>query len=252
VTLRSLDDLPGAEPLLQEAVGIYRQHWTKQPARLEPFLSELAETLALQHKFAEAEPVIREMRASLAARLPAEDDRIMAVTVSLAHTLTDWAWAERRQASTATVGRPAPAENAREAERVLRDCLTVRTRTLGTNSTRVADTRSLLGGALVAVGVTDSSLDTKSRLTRFEEAESLLLESLPVLQASRNAGPAPRRETLDRLVRLYEAWDGLAPGSGKADQATRWKQALAAFQKSAGERQPKTSDAGGDGQPGKE
>jgi tetratricopeptide (TPR) repeat protein len=251
VTLRSRGDLARAELPLREAVEICRQQYTNRPARLEPFLSELADLFSVQHKFSDAELLMREMRTGLAGRLRDDDEKVVNLTASLAHVLTEWAWDERPGANAAPGDASGPAAHAREAERLLRDCLTTRLLTLGTNSSRVADTRSRLGGAIVAVAVVDSSLDAPSRLARFAEAESHLLESSRVLQASRSLSGPPQRQALERLVRLYEAWDAATPGQGKAVQAGQWKHALAAFQQAATERQSKPNSAESDGQPGK-
>ncbi len=37
------------------------------------------------------------------------------------------------------------------------------------------------------------------------------------------------RDTLEQLVRLYQAWDAAAPGSGKAEPAEAWKKRLENF-----------------------
>ena len=63
----------------------------------------------------------------------------------------------------------------------------------------------------------------------YAEAETLLLESCEGLQQHQASLPpifnAPRRikESLERLVQLYDAW-------GKSAQAAEWKKKLAEFQ----------------------
>ena len=84
--------------------------------------------------------------------------------------------------------------------------LGIRRAALSPGDWRTAETISVLGGCLVA-------------LERFEEAEALLLESYPVLRERR-----PRRDwraiqTLERLVRLYTAWD-------RPDEADRYRAIL--------------------------
>jgi hypothetical protein len=66
----------------------------------------------------------------------------------------------------------------------------------------------------------------------YADAEPLLLQSCQGLQQRQASLPlylnAPRRitESLERLVRLYDAW-------GKPAQAAEWKQKLATFQQAA-------------------
>ena len=66
----------------------------------------------------------------------------------------------------------------------------------------------------------------------YAEAEPLLLQSYQGLQQRQASMPpilnAPRRirESLERLVQLYDAW-------GKPVQATEWKKKLAEFQQAA-------------------
>ena len=93
------------------------------------------------------------------------------------------------------------AARAREAERLLRDVIAAGAGQPANRQT--AESKSRLGGALVAVAVADPDLDGRVRLAKFTEAEPLLLED------------NQRKDALIRLVRLYEAWDKLARNSGK-------------------------------------
>jgi hypothetical protein len=122
---------------------------------------------------------------------------VLGATASLARLFTDWAWAERTNIVAAEVTRLAssgslslsgnsrtaepslvtsaattPYERAREAERLLREVLALRSRD-STNSLRVADVKSRLGGALVSRAVTDPAWDAQGRRAKLSEAESL-------------------------------------------------------------------------------
>jgi hypothetical protein len=163
---------------------------------------------------------------------------------SLARLLSDWAWAERTNSVAADVRRltpnsqsqtkqslvtsaaTSPLERAGEAEILLRDCLAIRLR--GTNFThwRIGDVKSRLGGALLAVAVTDASLHTDARQSKFAEAETLLIEGRKQLQQSKSAGRNYIRDALERLRHLYEAWELAAPNTGKSVQAEEWKKNL--------------------------
>jgi hypothetical protein len=93
------------------------------------------------------------------------------------------------------------AGKATEAEPLLREGLQLRRKSLPERHPDVARAQSLLGACLTALG-------------RYAEAEPLLLQACESLAA----GPQSRarRETLARLVQLYEAWK-------KPEQAARWK-----------------------------
>jgi hypothetical protein len=54
-----------------------------------------------------------------------------------------------------------------------------------------------------------------------------------------------KRDALQRLVRLYEAWDALAPNTGKAAQATEWRRKLEALSQAASQ-EPSSDKAGPD------
>ena len=67
------------------------------------------------------------------------------------------------------------------------------------------------------------------RQKQFPEAEAVLLESQEQLQRSQSADRKFKREALESLVQLYEAWDRDAPNTGKSAQAAEWRKKLEAF-----------------------
>jgi len=94
---------------------------------------------------------------------------------------------------------------------VLEECKTIKEKTQPDDWT-TADANSLLGEALAG-------------LKRFPEAEPLLLVGQKGLAERRDKIPGPERDatlhdSIDRLVRLYEAWK-------KPGQAEKWKKTLA-------------------------
>ena len=198
--------------------------------------------------YPKADQLYREVLASRRASFAAEHEAVLSLTASLARLLADWAWAERTNLVAAEVTRltaesgidqslltsaaTASVERAREAERLLRDCLALRQR--GTNAThwRTGDVRSRLGGALLVVAVTDPALTLAARLSKLTEAGPLLLEGNEALQQMTKIDDRKyQRDALTRLVRFHEAWDELAPNTGKAAQAAEWKTKLADFDK---------------------
>ncbi len=95
----------------------------------------------------------------------------------------------------------------REAERSLRECLAIRaSQAENSDPWLTARARSLLGECLTA-------------MSRFEEAESLLLAATDTLSAPYEGEPDERRTHLERLVRLYEAWN-------RPDDAQRYRPTL--------------------------
>jgi len=238
--------LAEAESMARESLASARKSGTNYPSVLESCLADLGEVLHRQAKYSEAEPLYRAVLAGRRARLPAEDESVLIFTASLGRVLADWAWAERSRSADFSPHGPdeggaikrtevrAPHEMGREAERLLRECLGIRLH--GTNSTqwRTADVRSRLGGALLSVAVTDADLSSEARLAKLTEGEALLLEGNKGLQQDPKAESKYKRDAVERLGRLYEAW-------GKPDKLAEWKQKLADFDKAAIEKQAAAS-----------
>jgi tetratricopeptide (TPR) repeat protein len=243
-------DLVQCATVLTQSLAIHRKRLPANSSRLESRIYDLAEILYRGGRFAEAEPLYREALAKRRDRLPPEDDLVVGTSASLARLLGDWALAGRAPASQERRSSPEITARVMEAERLLRECLEIRTRTLAPSSSRIADTKSRLGVAVVALAVADSDLDVASREAKFVESELLLVESYAALQKNDTADPRLRRDALERLVRLYEAWEAAAPGQGKAAHAEQWRQALAAVRQTA--KPPKPNGVVTDGQPGKE
>jgi serine/threonine protein kinase/tetratricopeptide (TPR) repeat protein len=113
---------------------------------------------------------------------------------------------------------------AAEAEPVLRECLSIREKLypLGHEQQWLRfNTMSLLGGALAAQA-------------KYADAQSLLVDGYtglkddPHVPSAAVAGGDRKREALERVVRLYEAWDKAEPGKGYDAQAARWMTNLGA------------------------
>jgi serine/threonine protein kinase/Flp pilus assembly protein TadD len=108
-----------------------------------------------------------------------------------------------------------------EAEPLARECLAIREKQ-NSDDWLTFNARSLLGGSLLGQ-------------KKHAEAEPLLLaayEGMKQREARIPANGRPRlKETLQRLVQLYDATD-------RPDQAAEWKQKLAEFTKAESERLP--------------
>jgi serine/threonine protein kinase/tetratricopeptide (TPR) repeat protein len=103
-----------------------------------------------------------------------------------------------------------------EAEPLLREALAVREKTWPKEWWGHYDAISTLGGAVAGQG-------------RFAEAEPLLLEGFEGMSRDPQSWEIRRREGLERLVKLYEAWDEAEPGKGYLAKAVQLQQKLAAM-----------------------
>jgi Tfp pilus assembly protein PilF len=218
-----------AVELHREALAIRKEGLGKDHPATAVSLNNLADVLYRQSKYAEAEPLYRESLQNRRARLGANHEDVLYTTANLARLLSDWAWAEGAANSESRNPNPEVTDRAREAESLLRDCLGLRLN--GTNAPhwRTDDVRSRLGGALLAVAVTDAALTGEARQSRLTEAEGLLLQGYNRLQQTESADRLFKSDALERLVRLYQAWDAAAPNTGKSAQADEWKQKLEAL-----------------------
>jgi tetratricopeptide (TPR) repeat protein len=94
-----------------------------------------------------------------------------------------------------------------EAATLLRGCLAERQKLLPEGDWLIAETRSQLGGAVAGEG-------------RFAEAELLLLDGYAGLKDNRRVPVERKLQAIQRIIRLYEAWD-------RPEQASQWRQRLA-------------------------
>ena len=233
--------LTEAEPILREVLAITRRSTTSAPRDVEGQIHPVAENFYRQGKYAEAEPLYREVIESRQTRLKAEDEEMIRPIASLARLLADWAWSDctliadhdpepPQNISPERRGEAQPALlRAEEAERLLRECLAARLRGATASHWRTDDTRSRLGGALLAVAVTAPALTTESRLAKLRDAESVLLEAHQSLLRIPETEWKYLRDSFVRLVRLYEALD-------KPDKAAAWQNQLDNFDTAEAQR----------------
>jgi eukaryotic-like serine/threonine-protein kinase len=212
------------ESLVREELAIVRKLDIKDPPRLEAILADLADHLYRQEEFAEAESLYRELLENRKTRLSPEDSNVIGATASLARLLADRAWSERGSSADASNLKLEIADRAREAERLLRDCLAIQLRGLSATHWRTGEYRSRLGGALLSVAFTDPALTEEARLAKLSEAETELLQGNEALQQGEKVDSKYKRDSIIRLVRLYEASD-------KLDKLTEWLAKLAEFEK---------------------
>jgi len=169
----------------------------------------LALSLEAQGRFAEAEELLRQA-------LDIEIEVLHERAPEVGRTLANIGRVAAKQ------GRLADAENA------LREALQI----LDVRSPEIwlrYDARSTLGGVLSDQG-------------KFGEAELLLLPSYEELAGDPLTWPDRKRDALQRIVRLYEAW-------GRPEQATDWRTRLARLAPAASAPHEMTGDAVGESQP---
>ncbi|HET9209750.1 MAG TPA: serine/threonine-protein kinase [Thermoanaerobaculia bacterium] len=173
--LQDRGDLVGAEADYREALALRRKLYPEPNPSLASTLNNLGYLLQARKDFTGAESCFREAL-SIAEKTLKPDHPTRAVLLrNLAAVLV----AERKAA---------------EAEPLARKALAIlRVKAPPSWHWRIADTESVLGGCLTALG-------------RFPEAEQLLLESYPILQKDKGDGAKHAAEARQRIVDLYTAW----------------------------------------------
>ncbi|MEK6642632.1 MAG: serine/threonine-protein kinase [Planctomycetota bacterium] len=115
-----------------------------------------------------------------------------------------------------------------QAETLLRESVAINVEALPAGHWQIVTSKIALGACL-------------SRLSKFEEAEGLLLEGQAALQGKPEVSDAWQTAAIGYLVKLYDAWELVAPGTGKAEKAAEWRARLNAMTTSA----PATAPASG-------
>ncbi len=184
--LRRLGRHDEAEPHLREAFERRKRRLGSDHPDTLVSIAGWAQLLLDQGRPGQAEPVLRD-GLDAARRGDGSDALTASLLIMLGISLNDQ-------------GRH------RDAEPVLRECLELRRRTLAGDHWLIPNTESNLGAALAGQ-------------RRFEEAEPLLVDAYETLRDHARASPARRRQALERVVALYEAW-------GKPDRAAEWRSRL--------------------------
>jgi non-specific serine/threonine protein kinase/serine/threonine-protein kinase len=227
-------NLSEAEPLMREALERSRRNFGDgEPATLRT-LNNLAALLYHQGKFAEAEPLFRDGLAQFQRTQGQEHPETLAAINNLASVLqvlgklteAEQLYRQALQVSRRTLGDDHPdtllwlnnlaaalkdQQRFSEAEPLYRDAMERRRRVLGDEHPDTMVSIDNLAELLVAQ-------------QRFPDAEVLRIEELERLK-QKPAFEARQRDSIQRLVDLYESW-------GKTEQAAEWRAKLPATRQS--------------------
>ncbi len=183
-SLEDLGRLGEAEARHAEALEVRRRALGNDHRHVSTSLYHLARLREARGDLSSAETYFRESLAIL-RRLPAAKPQDVAYPLlGLGNLLTK-------------KGDPQPAES------FIREALEIRAKETPPNDYRLAECRSALGACLTAQ-------------RRFKEAEPLLLESYPIIEADRGTQHPRTREAAHRIVRLFEV-------TGRRARAATWQ-----------------------------
>jgi serine/threonine protein kinase/tetratricopeptide (TPR) repeat protein len=180
-----------AQALLRQAIAIRRRSVGEESPRLAGTLEAFADSLRSVGRLDEAEAALAEAMAIMRLHRAEDHPSMAPLFVTEARLLL-------------ARGRAADAETA------VRRALSIRQRVMPGDDPRLALTRAVLGEALTT-------------LTRYAEAEPLLLEAHRVYNSQSGRIMRDARDTVARLVALYDAW-------GRPDRAAAFRTLLAQTQ----------------------
>jgi serine/threonine protein kinase/tetratricopeptide (TPR) repeat protein len=180
-------------PLLEEAYAASKEH--KELAWAGPTLLDAYSTATSPEQIARARALAQELVADVRASQPKDSPELGTILIRAGYVLLllkQW----------------------QEAEPLLRESLTIREATKP-EAWSTFNNKSILGEAMLEQG-------------KFAEAEPLLLNGYAGLKDNPSIpkgleGHDRRREALERIVRLYDAWDKAEPGQGYDAKAADWK-----------------------------
>ncbi len=180
--VRDQGRLTEAEPLLRRALEIARRAMGEDDVQVAAMRYNYGRLLQSGGRLEEAEPEYARALSVMQATMPADHSSLAAARSGLGSIRTD-------------LGRPV------EGEPFLREALGTYRRTLPPGSWQIGQVLSVLGGNIAAQG-------------RFAEAESLLVHGHSLLRDHPATPPDRMQKSVDRLVKLYEAWTHSTPRAG--------------------------------------
>jgi eukaryotic-like serine/threonine-protein kinase len=118
------------------------------------------------------------------------------------------------------------AEKAIEAELLLRQVLEIRTETLAPDDWVLANSRSMLGGALLIQGRALLAADPVAAMFRLAEARPLLIEGYEQMNPSPESTNR-KAEALQRVIELFDILHAAEPEAGHDATAEQWRSKIA-------------------------
>ena len=189
-------DYAGAQTLFEEVLSIYRTIWGDDHSQIGVILNNLAAVTRQQKKYAESAKYYRD-----------------ALEIGRKHFGEHHAHVRISLAGLGMMLKKSG--DAEAAEPILREVLAMREQAEPRNEWLIALARSTLGECLIA-------------LERFDEAEPLVVETYPAIEAHVNRKDhllAYQIEALQRIINLYEAWN-------KPLKTDEWREKLEALRDS--------------------
>jgi tetratricopeptide (TPR) repeat protein len=175
--------LDRAEKAFRELLEVHRKRGPQSRDTLVT-LNRLAWTLLDEGKRSQAEPLLREALPLARKVFPEGHPEIAGALLLVGRARLD-------------------AGQAKEGEPFLAEALAIRRKRLPPGSLAIASAAGVLGDCLRAQG-------------RYAEAEPLLRSAQATLEKTPGVSPRRRRDAVDRLVKLYEAWN-------KPAEASAWR-----------------------------
>ncbi len=185
---------PEAEELHRKTLEIRRRVLGDEHPFTLMSMKNLSEVLALEGRYSEAEELLRKALEIRRRVLGKEHPHTLGSMWNLADLLLD-------------------KSQYIEAEELAGEALAIWDKKGETITATRWLTTSTRGGALTGLG-------------RFAEAEPLLVGSFGAIKVRSDLSPAEKRRVLDRVVRLYDAWDAAEPGKDYAEKAAGWRMLL--------------------------
>jgi tetratricopeptide (TPR) repeat protein len=222
VIQRTRGNLAGAGEALREALAIRRRLAPEGDLGVVEVLNSLGKLRALA---GEAEAALAHLREALALSerlFGADHATTTAVRTTIGETLAGLAWAARADAPP----QPERLDRTREAVVLLRSVAATVDGQPPHKHTWPA--RIALGQSLVISATLDADAALAERRSRFAEAETLLTRAHEA--SSVTDGPAARvtkeqaQQAARWLATLFEQWEALEPGQGRAAIAATWRE----------------------------
>jgi tetratricopeptide (TPR) repeat protein/predicted Ser/Thr protein kinase len=189
--LQDADDKAASEAPLREALDLVEKHGLQGSAFVPAAKNSLAKVLELQGKTAEADALFQ---SALAMRR----DQYGEAHAEIAYSLSDYGETLLKRGDLAV------------AEPLLAELVRMQTKLLKADDWQLASARQLEGRCLTKLG-------------RYAEAETLLVQACETLEKSPLALPSAATQARTGILALYSGWDAAESGREIGARAARWQ-----------------------------